>query len=148
MRIGFDEQALIIGLCNKVKQSLSKSRNFNDCDSFRKTDSLTDTVNNGDVSNTPYAKEENNNEKVTPSNDKSIFEEVGINHETAESLSNSKLCHNKYFESDMDKVSCSVSVCKEWHKIPILQKKGYHSLGGNWKEFFLNYIKVKNSFCV
>ena len=147
LRKGFDEQAEILGLCNKVKESLSKSRNFNDCDSFKETDLLTDTVDDGDVSNTPYTKEENNNE-VTPSNDKSIFEEVGINHETAESLSNSKLCHNKHFESDMDEVSCSVSVCKEWHKIPILQKKGYHSLGGNWKEFFLNYIKVKNSFCV
>ena len=119
MRIGFDEQALIIGLCNKVKQSLSKSRNFNGCENFRETDLLTDTVNNGDVSNTPYAKEENNNEKVTPSNDKSIFEDVGIKHKRSESLSNSKLCRNKYFESDMDKVSCSISVCKEWHKIPI-----------------------------
>ena len=48
----------------------------------------------------------------------------------------------------MDKASCSVSVCKEWHKIPILQKKGYRSLGGNWKELCLNYIKVKNPFCV
>ena len=147
LRKSFDEQAEILGLCNKVKQSLSKSRNFNDCDSFKETDQLIDTVDDGDVSNTPYTKEENNNE-VTPSNDKSIFEEVGINHETAESLSNSKLCRNKYFESDMDKVSCSVSVCKEWHKIPILQKKGYRSLGGNWKEFCLNYIKVKNPFCV
>ena len=86
---GFDEQAEIIGLCNKVKQSLSKSRSFNDCGSFKETDLLTDTVDNGDVSNTSYAKEENNNEPVTPSNDKSIFEEVGINHETVESLSNS-----------------------------------------------------------
>ena len=93
LRKGFDEQAEILGLCNKVKQSLSKSRNFNDCDSFKETDLLTDTVDDGDVSNTPYTKEENNNE-VTPSNDKSIFEEVGINHETAESLSNSKLCRN------------------------------------------------------
>ena len=75
-------------------QSLPKSRNFNDCDSFKETDLLTDTEDNGDVSNTPYAKEENNTEKVTPSNDKSIFKEVGINHETAESLSNSKLCRN------------------------------------------------------
>ena len=121
MRIGFDEQALIIGLCNKVKQSLSKSRNFNGCENFRETDLLTDTVNNSDVSNTPYAKEENNNEKVTPPN--GIFEDVGIKHKTSESLSNSKLCRIhvalKYFESDMDKVSCSISVCKEWHKIPI-----------------------------
>ena len=94
LRNGFDEQAQIIGLCNKVKQSLSKSRNFNDCDSFKETDLLTDTVDDRDVSNTPYTKEENNNKKVTPSNDKSIFEEVGINHETAESLSNIKLCRN------------------------------------------------------
>ena len=148
LRKGFDEQAEIIGLCNKVKQSLSKSRNFNDCDSFKETDLLTDTVDDSDVSNTPYTKEENNNKKVTPSNDKSIFEEVGINHETAESLSNSKLCRSKYFESNMDKVSCSINVCKEWHKIPILQKKGCCSLGGNWQEFCLNYIKVKNPFCV
>ena len=148
LRKGFDEQAEIIGLCNKVTQSLPKSRNFNDCDNFKEADLLTNTVGNGDVSNTPYGKEENNTKKVTPSNDKNIFQEVGINLETAESLSNSKLCRNKYFESDMDKVSCSVSVCKEWHKIPILQKKGYRSLGGNWKEFCLNYIKVKNPFCV
>ena len=148
LRKGFDEQAEIIGLCDKVKQSLPKSKNFNGCDSLKKIDLLTDTVENGIVSNTPYVKEESDTEKVTPSNDKSIFEEVGINHETAESLSNSKLCRNKYFESDMDKASCSVSVCKEWHKIPILQKKGYRSLGGNWKELCLNYIKVKNPFCV
>ena len=82
---GFDEQAEILGLCNKVKQSLSKSRNFNDCDSFKETDLLTDTVDDGAVSNTPYTKEENNNE-VTPSNDKSIFEEVGINHYRRESF--------------------------------------------------------------
>ena len=80
---------------------------------MKKIDLLTDTVENGDVSNTPYVKEENDIEKVTPPNDKNIFEEVGINHGTAESLSNSKLCRNKYFESDMDKVSCSVRVCKE-----------------------------------
>ena len=48
----------------------------------------------------------------------------------------------------MDNVSCSVSVCKEWHKIQILEKKGYCSLSGNWKEFCLNYIKVKNPFAV
>ena len=148
LRKSFDEQAEIIRLCNKVKQSLLKSRNFNDCDSFKETGLLTDTVDNGDVSNKSFAKEENNNEKVTPSNDKRIFEGVGINHKTAENFSYSKLCHNKHFESDIDTVSCCVSVCKEWHKIPILQKKGYHSFGGNWKEFFLNYIKVKNSFCV
>ena len=70
---------------------------------MKKIDFLTDTVENGSVSNTPYIREENDTEKVTLSNDKSIFEEVGINHETAESLSNSKLCRNKYFESDMDK---------------------------------------------
>ena len=34
LRKGFDEQAEIIRLCNKVKQSLPKSKNFNDCDSF------------------------------------------------------------------------------------------------------------------
>ena len=100
---GFDEQAEIIGLCNKVKQSLPKSKHFNECDSLKKIDLLTDTVENGIVSNTLYVKEKSDTEKVTPSNDKSIFEEVGINHETAESLSNSKLCRNKYFESDMDK---------------------------------------------
>ena len=76
-------------MCNKVKQSLSKSGNFNDCGSFKETGLLTDTVDNTDISNAPYAKEKNSNEKVTPSNDKSIFEEVGINHETVESLSNS-----------------------------------------------------------
>ena len=48
----------------------------------------------------------------------------------------------------MDKLSCSVGVYKEWHKIPILQTKGYRSLGGNWKELCLNHIKVKNPFCV
>ena len=79
----------------------------------KRTNLLTDAVGNGDVCNTPYAKEENNTEMVIRSNDKSIFEEVGINNETAESLSNSKLCRNKYFESDMNKVSCSISVCKE-----------------------------------
>ena len=110
-------------MCNKVKQGLSKSKNFNVCGSLKKIDLLTDTVENGNVSNTPYLKEENDIEKVTPSNDKNIFEEVGVNHGTAESLSNSKLCCNKHFESDMDKVSCSVSICKEWYKIPILQKK-------------------------
>ena len=108
-RKGFDEQAEIIGLCKKVKQGLPKSKNFNGCNSLKKIDLLTDTVDNGDVSNTPYAKEENDTEKVTPSNNKGIFEEVGINHETVESLSNSKLCRNKYFENNMDKVSCGVS---------------------------------------
>ena len=86
LRKSFDEPAKIIGLSNKVKRSLPKSRNFNDCDSFKETDLLTDKVENDDVSNIPYAKEKNNTEKVAPSNDKSIFEEVGINHETAESL--------------------------------------------------------------
>ena len=66
---GFDEQAEIIGLCNKVKQSLPKSKNFNGCDSLKKIDLSTDTVEKGGVLNTPYVKEENDTEKVTPSND-------------------------------------------------------------------------------
>ena len=80
---------------------------------MNKIDLLTDTVEIGGVSNTPYVKEENHTEKETPSNDKNMFEEVCVDHETAEGLSNSEPCRNKYFESDMDKASCSVMVCKK-----------------------------------
>ena len=46
LRKSFDDPAKIIGLRNKVKRSLPKSRNFNDCDSFKETDLLTDKLEN------------------------------------------------------------------------------------------------------
>ena len=36
LRKSFDKQAETIGLCNKVKQSLPKSKNLNGCDSLKK----------------------------------------------------------------------------------------------------------------
>ena len=80
--------------------------------------------------------------------DDSIFEDIGIDHDTAESLAECKLPRAETFHEFMDGVHFESKVTENWFKIPIIDKENYRHLGGDWVKHCLSHIKKKNPYCV
>ncbi|XP_066931752.1 gametocyte surface protein P230-like, partial [Clytia hemisphaerica] len=81
--------------------------------------------------------------------DVSFFNEVGLDHSTAESLANKKLTKTKFFTRDFHGKKASYMITPEFRKIPIIcdQKTLKRRRGGNWVDITLKLIKEANPFC-
>eukprot|EP00111_Clytia_hemisphaerica_P014785 TCONS_00043590-protein len=81
--------------------------------------------------------------------DVSFFNEVGLDHSTAESLANKKLTKTKFFTRDFHGKKASYMITPEFRKIPIIcdRKTLKRRRGGNWVDITLKLIKEANPFC-
>ena len=76
------------------------------------------------------------------------FQDVGMTPDTIKSLSKSNISSTTVFESSQKTKRIIIQLPSEWKNLPVLNKNGYRSLGGDWSNFFANILSKHNSFCV
>lgn len=86
-------------------------------------------------------------EQVGDSRDKSFFNEVGLDHKTAESLINNKVIKKKMFTMKFDGRQFYHRITPEWRRLPLATKNGSRRKGGRWIDVLLKWVKKSNPYC-
>ena len=80
--------------------------------------------------------------------ERSMFEDIGIEHSTAECLANCHLQRGKDLKVKGKIGIIEIAATSEWRKLPVVEKSSGKRVGGKWKELLLKYIKREKNLCV
>ena len=92
---------------------------------------------------------ENSTSDTTKSNlgEDSIFEQVGISHDTAQAMAECSLPRIKIVDKKIGGTKHKVKVTAAWKALPILQRNRYRAYGGDYQNVCLSSVKECNPYC-